>query len=143
MMSLDDAVELVVYAFKHAKPGDLFVQKAPSATIATLTDALKRLLKAENPVKAIGTRHGEKSHETLLTQEERSRAQDLGDYFRVPSDNRDLNYNLYFTEGQPGAEKLEGYNSSNTRRLDVTGMVELLLKLPELHEAMARRGIKS
>jgi len=139
MMSLDDAVELVIFAFKNAQPGDLFVQKAPAATIATLAEALKRLLRAENPVKVLGTRHGEKSHETLLTREERARAQDLGDYFRVASDNRDLNYNLYFTEGQPGVEKLEDYNSSNTRRLDVTGMMELLLKLPELREVMARR----
>ncbi len=141
MMSLDDAVGLVIFAFKNARPGDLFVQKAPAATLATLAEALKRLLKAENPVKAIGTRHGEKSHETLLTREEKARAQDLGDYFRVSSDNRDLNYNLYFTEGQPGVEKLEDYNSSNTRQLEVTGMMELLLKLPELREAMARRGI--
>jgi UDP-glucose 4-epimerase len=143
MMSLDDAVDLVIYAFKHAKPGELFVQKAPAATLATLAEALKLLLQADNPVKTIGTRHGEKSHETLLTREERARAQDLGDYFCVPCDNRDLNYNLYFTEGQSGVQSIEDYNSSNTRRLDVDEMMELLLKLPELRDVLMQRGIKS
>ncbi len=138
MMTLDNAVDLVIYAFQNARPGDLFVQKAPAATIATLAEALKRLLKAANPVKVIGTRHGEKPHETLLTREEKSRALDLGEYYRVPSDNRDLNYNLYFSEGKPGVERVEDYNSSNTRRLDVEGMMDLLLKLPEVREAIAQ-----
>jgi len=132
MMTLDDAVDLVLHAFSHGKPGDLFVQKAPAATIRTLADAVKVLLSAETPIKVIGTRHGEKLYETLLTREERAKAEDQGEYFRVPSDNRDLNYNLYFSEGKTGVEKLEDYNSSNTRQLDVPDMKELLLKLPEM-----------
>ncbi len=136
MMTLEDAVELVIYAFQHGRPGDLFVQKAPAATIGTLAEAVKRLLNANNPVRIIGTRHGEKPNETLLTREERARAEDLGDYFRVPSDNRDLNYSLYFTEGMPEIERLADYNSSNTQRLDVGGMMALLQKLAIVRDAM-------
>src|SRR5205814_164699 len=99
MMTLDDAVDLVLHAFVHGKPGDLFVQKAPAATIKTLAEAVKALLRAENPITIIGTRHGEKQYETLLTREERAKAEDQGGYFKVPSDNRDLNYNVYFSEG--------------------------------------------
>ena len=142
MMTLDDAVELVIYAFEHAKPGDLFVQKAPAATIQVLIEALKQLLQADNPVKVIGTRHGEKLYETLLTREEMARADDIPGYFRVSADSRDLNYSLYFSEGRPGMSQIEDYNSHNTKRLSVEEMMELLLKLAEVREAMTRRGIQ-
>ena len=127
MMSIDDAVDLVLYAFNHGKPGDMFVQKSPAATIETLAQALKKIFKADNPIKVIGTRHGEKRHETLLTREEMAKAEDLGGYYRIPADMRGLNYNLYFSEGEKKIALLEDYNSSNTRRLDVDGMAELLL----------------
>ena len=130
MMSIADAVDLVLYAFEHGAAGDLFVQKAPAATIETLVNALKRIFKAENPVQMIGVRHGEKKYETLLTAEEMLRAEDLGGYYRVPADNRDLNYNLYFSEGRKPL--LDGdYNSHNTRRLNEDEMVEMLLRLAE------------
>jgi UDP-glucose 4-epimerase len=126
MMSIDDAVDLVVYAFQHAKAGDLFVQKAPAATIETLANALKRGFRADNPVRIIGTRHGEKQFETLLTREEMLRAADLGDYYRVPADNRDLNYDIYFTEGHRQLSEQADYNSHNTRRLSKDEMLEML-----------------
>ncbi|MBI4508412.1 MAG: polysaccharide biosynthesis protein [Deltaproteobacteria bacterium] len=129
MMSIEDAVDLVLYAYEHARPGDIFVQKAPAATIQALALALKKLFNADNPVKVIGTRHGEKLYETLLTREERARAEDLGGYFRIPADNRDLNYNLYFSEGQEKVSSEEDYNSHNTRRLNINEVAELLLKL--------------
>jgi UDP-glucose 4-epimerase len=143
MMSLNSAVDLVLFAFEHAKPGDRFVQKAPAATIGLLAEAVKRLLKANNPVKVIGTRHGEKAYETLLTTEEAAKAEDLGDYFRVPADNRDLNYNVYFSEGNPKAAQVGDYHSNNARRLNLEEMMELLLTLPEMREAMGRRGLKT
>lgn len=136
MMSLEDAVDLVLYAFEHGQPGDIFVQKAPAATIETLAEALKRIFQADNPVRIIGTRHGEKLYETLLTREERVRAQDLGRYFRVPADTRDLNYALYFTQGMPEADATEDYHSHNTERLDVEAMMALLLKLPYVQEQL-------
>lgn len=142
MMNLDSAIDLVLFAFEHGRPGDRFVQKAPAATIATLAEALKRLLRADNPVNVIGTRHGEKLYETLLTREELIHADDMGDYFRVPADTRDLNYNLYFSEGQKGAAQVDDYHSHNTRRLDVDAMCELLLTLPEVREARTRRGVR-
>lgn len=142
MMTLENAVELVVYAFNHAQPGDLFVQKAPAATIGTLTDALKKLLNAQNPLKIIGTRHGEKLYETLLTREEMGRSESLPGYFRISADTRNLNYSLFFSEGMPQVNVLEDYNSHNTDRLDVDGMMKLLLKLSEVRDAMKRRGIK-
>jgi UDP-glucose 4-epimerase len=142
MMTLEDAVELVLYAFEHAKPGDLFVQKAPAATIQVLIEALKKLLQADNPVKIIGTRHGEKLYETLLTREEMARAEDIPGYFRVPADARDLNYNLFFSEGMPKMDQIADYHSHNTKRLSVEEMMNLLLKLTEVREAMARRGIQ-
>ena len=142
MMTLEDAVELVVYAFAHASAGDLFVQKASAATIGVLIDALKELLNADNPVKVIGTRHGEKLYETLLTREEMARAEDLGGYFRVPADARELNYNLFFSEGMPKINQLDDYTSHNTERLDVAGMKKLLLRLSEVREAMKRRGVE-
>ncbi len=136
MMSIEDAVDLVLYAYKHARPGDIFVQKAPAATIETLALALKELFKADNPVKVIGTRHAEKLYETLLTREEYARAKDLGDYFRIPADNRDLNYNVYFTEGQETISSQEDYTSHNTQRLDVDGMIALLLKLDYIKDEL-------
>ena len=129
MMSIDDAVDLVVYAFEHGNPGDVFVQKAPAATIETLARALKKLFKADNEIHIIGTRHGEKLYETLLTREEMARAEDIGDYYRIPADIRDLNYACYFTEGEAKVSGHEDYHSHNTRRLDEDGLIELLLKL--------------
>jgi len=137
MMSIADAVDLVLYAFEHGESGDLFVQKAPAATIETLVNALKRIFRANNPVKIIGVRHGEKKYETLLTSEEMLRAEDLGGYYRVPADNRDLNYNLYFSEGRKPL--LDGdYNSHNTRRLSEDELAEMLLGLPEVQEALGQ-----
>jgi UDP-N-acetylglucosamine 4,6-dehydratase len=141
MMTLENAVELVLYAFEHANSGDLFVQKAPAATIGTLADAIKRLLHVDNPLKVIGTRHGEKLYETLLTREEMVRAEDLPGYFRVPADARDLNYNIFFSEGQPRLNVIDDYHSHNTERLDVDSMMKLLLELADVREAMKRRGI--
>jgi UDP-N-acetylglucosamine 4,6-dehydratase/5-epimerase len=129
MMSIDDAVDLVLFAYQNGNPGDIFVQKAPAATIETLAHALKQLFDAPNPVRVIGTRHGEKLFETLLTREERVKAQDMGNYFRVPADNRDLNYNAYFEEGQETLSHEEDYHSHNTDRLDVDDMKAMLLKL--------------
>ena len=129
MMSIDDAVDLVLYAFEHGQAGDLFVQKAPAATIETLAQAVKRVFNADNPIQIIGTRHGEKQFETLLTREEMIRAKDLGGYYRIPADNRDLNYDAYFTEGVEPLSHQEDYNSHNTRRLNVDEMAEMLLRL--------------
>jgi UDP-glucose 4-epimerase len=139
MMSLDAAVDLVLFAFKNARPGDRFVQKAPAATIGLLAEAVKRLLNAENPIKVIGTRHGEKRYETLLTREEAWEAEDMGEYFRVPADNRDLNYNVYFSEGRP-EKQAEDFNSNNTHQLSLEEMMKLLGTLPEMQEAIERRG---
>lgn len=136
MMTIEDAVDLVLYAFKHGNPGDIFVQKAPAATIETLTKAIKQVLKADAPVSIIGTRHSEKLYETLLTREEMAVAEDMGDYYRVPADNRDLNYESYFSQGREEIGSIEDYNSHNTRRLDVDEMVELLLKLVCIQKAM-------
>ncbi len=140
MMTLDDAVDLVVYAFTHGHNGDLFVQKAPAATLSTLAEALKQTYGRIDPkyleteVKVIGTRHGEKLYETLVTREEMVRAVDMGDYYRIPCDTRDLNYDKFFTEGSEDVSKIEDYHSHNTRRLDVEGMKELLLKLRFVQE---------
>jgi len=136
MMSMDDAVELVVYAFRNAKPGDLFVQKAPAVTIQTLAEAVKRVFNAANPIKVIGTRHGEKVYETLLTREEMAHCEDLGDYFRVPADNRDLNYSKFFSNGETKVSRTEDYHSHNTRQLDVNEMTKLLMKLPYVQEQL-------
>jgi len=136
MMSIDDAVDLVVYAFHTGKPGDIFVQKAPAATIETLANALKRLFSAKNDIRIIGTRHGEKLYETLLTREEMANAVDMGDYYRIPSDVRDLNYSCYFTEGETRISREDDYNSHNTRRLDEDGLIKLLLKLDFVREAL-------
>ena len=136
MMSIEGAVDLVLYAFEHGQPGDLFVQKAPAATIETLVNAMKQVFEADNPVKIIGVRHGEKKYETLLTSEEMLRATDLGGYYRVPADNRDLNYNIYFSEGQEPL--LDGdYNSHNTHRLNEEEMIEMLLELDYIRQALS------
>ncbi len=132
MMTLDDAVDLVLYAFKNGKPGDLFVQKSPASTIETLAKALLELYKADNEIRIIGTRHGEKQYETLVNREEMAKAIDLPNYFRIPADTRDLNYNKYFTNGEANTDYSQEYNSHNTERLDVEGTKKLLLKLPEI-----------
>lgn len=129
MMTLEDAVELVLYAFEHGKNGDLFVQKAPAATLTVLADALKELYKADNEVKIIGTRHGEKLYETLVTREEMFKAVDMGDYYRIPADNRDLNYDKFFIDGEEDISKVEDFHSHNSYRLNVEEMKQLLLKL--------------
>ena len=136
MMTLDDAVDLVVYAFTHAHNGDLFVQKAPAATLETIAQALKEVYKVDTEVKVIGTRHGEKLYETLVTREEMVRAIDMGDYYRIPCDTRDLNYDKYFTKGNEEISKIEDYHSHNTRRLNIEGMKELLMKLRFVREDM-------
>jgi UDP-glucose 4-epimerase len=142
MMTIDDAIDLVLFSFTNGVPGDTFVQKAPAATIETLAQALKKLMKADNPVHVIGTRHGEKLYETLLTREEMAVAQDAGEYYRVPSDNRDLNYEQYFSTGSEKVGAVEDYNSHNTRRLDVDGMIELLKKLDIVQRAVAGEKIE-
>ncbi|EER8269017.1 polysaccharide biosynthesis protein, partial [Escherichia coli] len=130
MMTLEDAVDLVLYAFEHGNNGDIFVQKAPAATIETLATALKDLLNAaHHPVNIIGTRHGEKLFEALLSREEMLSAEDMGDYYRIPPDLRDLNYGKYVEQGDSRISEVEDYNSHNTQRLNVEGMKTLLLKL--------------
>lgn len=138
MMTLDDAVDLVLYAFTNGRAGDLFVQKSPAATIKTLTEALKNLLLASDlDVRTIGTRHGEKLYETLLSREEMAGAEDLGEYYRVTPDLRDLNYAAFFEEGDTEITEAAEYHSHNTARLDVTGMEALLLKLPFIRAVLA------
>ena len=134
MMTLDDAVDLVIYAWQHGENGDLFVQKAPAATLSTLAAALKELYHSDSEVRVIGTRHGEKLYETLVTREEMAKSEDMGDYYRIPCDSRDLNYDKYFVEGSKSIAQIEDYHSHNTRRLDVAGMKELLLKLAFIRE---------
>jgi UDP-glucose 4-epimerase len=129
MMTLDDAVDLVLYAFTHAHNGDLFVQKAPAATLEVLAQAMKQLYKSDVKVQIIGTRHGEKLYETLVTREEMARAEDIDNYYRIPCDTRDLNYDKYFIEGQEKISVIEDYHSHNTSQLDVEGMIALLKKL--------------
>ena len=129
MMTLEEAVDLVIYAFEHGKQGDLFVQKAPAATIETLAEAVKELKNSNVPVNCIGTRHGEKLYEVLVTKEEMVNAIDMGDYYRIPADNRNLNYQKYTNEGNADLNDIEEYNSHNTTRLDVEGMKTLLKKL--------------
>jgi UDP-glucose 4-epimerase len=134
MMTLDDAVDLVIYAFNNGKNGDLFVQKAPAATLDVLANALIDLYQLPSKIRSIGTRHGEKLYETLVTREEMAKSEDMGDYFRIPADNRDLNYNKYFDEGQEKVSVIDDYHSHNTRRLDLEGMKKLLLKLEIIRE---------
>jgi len=134
MMTLEDAVDLVIYAFNNGKNGDLFVQKAPAATLDVLANALIDLYQLPSKIRSIGTRHGEKLYETLVTREEMAKSEDMGDYFRIPADNRDLNYNKYFDEGQEKVSVIDDYHSHNTNLLDLEGMKKLLLKLEIIRE---------
>lgn len=136
LMSLDEAVELVLFAFENGNPGDLFVNKAPAGTIGDLAQALKELCNADTKIKIIGTRHGEKLYETLCTREEMVKAEDMGDFYRIPADNRDLNYAQYFSEGEEDIATAEDYHSHNTEQLGVDGMKKLLSTLPLIREAI-------
>lgn len=136
LMSLEDSVDLVLHAFDNGKQGDIFVQKAPASTVGDLAQALKELLGKDNPIKIIGTRHGEKLYETLVSREEMAKAEDAGRYYRIPADNRDLNYKKYFVEGEQRISELDDYTSHNTRRLDVAGIKSLLLKLDYIQEVV-------
>ena len=141
MMTIEGAVDLVLYAFTHGTPGDIFVQKAPAASIGTLAKALLRLLNSENEVRVIGTRHGEKLYETLLNREEMAQVEDLGDYYRVPADVRDLNYSSFFSSGIAEVSKAVDYNSNNTELLEVDGMMDLLKKLQCVQDAMQGKTV--
>jgi UDP-glucose 4-epimerase len=134
MMTLDDAVDLVLFAYENGKPGDIFVQKSPAATIEVLAQALFELYNTKANIRIIGTRHGEKLFESLVNREEMAKASDLGDYYRIPADTRDLNYGKYFIEGEIKVSQVEEYTSHNTERLDVEGMKKLLLKLPMIRK---------
>ena len=138
LMSLDEAVELVLFAFEHGNPGDLFVNKAPASNIGDLAQALKELLNLNNNIKIIGTRHGEKLFETLCTREEMIKAEDMGDFFRIPSDNRSLNYSGYFSKGEKELSNIEDYNSHNTDQKNIEGIKELLLKLDFVKQAVKK-----
>jgi UDP-glucose 4-epimerase len=142
MMSIDGAVDLVLWAFEHGAPGDIFVQKSPAATLETLAQAMKKVFKAANPIQIIGTRHGEKLYETLLTREEMATAENMGDYYRVPADNRDLNYELFFEKGQSEVSVKDDYNSHNTKRLSVDEMAEMMLTLDVVQRALAGEDIE-
>ncbi|MBC8551750.1 MAG: polysaccharide biosynthesis protein [Candidatus Brocadiales bacterium] len=137
LMSIDDAVDLVLFAYTHARQGDILVQKSPASTLADLALALKELFNADNEIKVIGTRHGEKLYETLLTREEMAHAEDLGGYYRISADNRDLNYNKYFIEGEQKVSQSEDYNSHNTDRLNLEQIKDKLLTLHYVKEALA------
>jgi UDP-glucose 4-epimerase len=134
MMTLDGAVDLVIFAFQNGKPGDIFVQKAPATTIEVLAQALIELYKAKNPVRIIGTRHGEKLYETLVNREEMAKAEDLGNYYRIPADTRDLNYNRFFSEGETQIAQMEEYTSHNTYRLNLEETKDMLLKLDSVRD---------
>lgn len=136
LMSLEDSLDLVLHAFEHGRPGDLFVQKAPAATVADLAQALKELFERDNPVRVIGTRHGEKLYESLVSREEMAKAEDMGRYYRIPADNRDLNYKKYFVEGEERIAEFDDYTSHNTERLGVSGIKQLLLKLDYIKEQL-------
>lgn len=136
LMNLDEAVDLVLFAFKNAKQGDLFVQKSPASTVGDLAKALKQLFKSDSDIKVIGTRHGEKAHETLMTKEESAKAEDLNGYFRVPADTRDLNYDKYFSDGDKKITVAEEYNSYNTEQLDIQGTIEKILTTDYVNEAL-------
>ncbi|MDP3843870.1 MAG: polysaccharide biosynthesis protein [Oxalobacteraceae bacterium] len=134
LMSLDDSVELVLHAFEHGKQGDIFIQKAPASTVSDLATALKELFSKTNEIRVIGTRHGEKLYESLVSREEMAKAEDMGGYFRIPADNRDLNYNKYFIEGETKISELDDYTSHNTERLTIEQVKEILLKLDFIKE---------
>jgi UDP-N-acetylglucosamine 4,6-dehydratase len=134
------AIELVAFAFRHGRQGDLFVRKAPACTVADLAAALKNLFRSDVPINIIGMRHGEKIYETLATREELAKAEDMGDYYRVPMDDRDLNYSKYFTEGDTTESMIDDYTSHNTEQLDVAAVERLLLTLPEVREELQAEG---
>jgi UDP-glucose 4-epimerase len=136
LMSLDESVDLVLHAFEHARPGDIFVLKAPASTVGDLAQALRELLQRDNEVRIIGTRHGEKLYESLVSREEMARAEDLGRYYRIPADSRDLNYDVYFSEGQTSVSEIDDYTSHNTRRLDIEQLKQILLTLGMVREAL-------
>ncbi|MFJ9534519.1 polysaccharide biosynthesis protein [Herbaspirillum sp. NPDC101396] len=136
LMSLEDSVDLVLHAFAHASQGDIFVQKAPASTVADLASALQELFAGKGDVKIIGTRHGEKLYESLISREEMAKAEDMGRYYRIPADNRDLNYEKYFVEGEEHISELDDYTSHNTQRLDIPGIKQLLLKLDYIQEVL-------
>ncbi|MEO8418818.1 MAG: nucleoside-diphosphate sugar epimerase/dehydratase [Methylophilaceae bacterium] len=136
LMSLEDSVDLVLYAYEHGQQGDIFVQKAPASTVADLAQALKEVFAKENEIRIIGTRHGEKLYESLISREEIAHAQDMGDYYRIPADNRDLNYAKYFSEGEEKISHLDDYTSHNTNRLNVDQVKALLLKLDYIREEL-------
>lgn len=136
LMSLDESVDLVLFAFQHAKPGDIFVQKAPASTVGDLAQAMRELLNSDNPINVIGTRHGEKLYESLVSREEMARAEDVENYYRIPADSRDLNYNKYFVEGEIKISAIEDYTSHNTRRLNVDEVKQTLKKLNIIQEAL-------
>ena len=136
LMSLDESVDLVLYAFKNARPGDIFVQKAPASTIGDLAEAMKQLLNLSNKINVIGTRHGEKLYESLVSREEMARADNLDGYYRIPADSRDLNYDKYFVEGQTEISEIDDYTSHNTVRLGLDQVKETLLKLDLIREAV-------
>jgi UDP-N-acetylglucosamine 4,6-dehydratase len=136
LMSLEESVDLVLYAFENALPGDIFVQKAPASTVGDLAQAMKDLLRAASDIKIIGTRHGEKLYESLVSREEMARGEDLGDYYRIPADSRDLNYDKYFVEGEVGVSEIDDYTSHNTRRLNIQQVKEVLMKLDIIQEAV-------
>jgi UDP-glucose 4-epimerase len=138
-MNLEEAVDLVMFAFENANQGDLFIQKAPASTVETLATALRELFKSSSEIKIIGTRHGEKKDETLLTQEERSKAEDLGDYFRVPADTRDLNYSKFIDSGDKKASETTEYTSENTTRLDIEGVKKKLLTVDYVNAELANK----
>ncbi len=138
LMNLNDSVNLVKFAFNNAKPGDIFVQKSPASTIKTLAEALLKIFDADNDIKIIGTRHGEKLYETLLTREEIQKAEDLGNYYRVPADNRNLNYEQFFTKGDPTTSAKEDYNSHNTIRLDVDDVIKMLLETDFIKQELGK-----
>ena len=141
LMSLDDSVELVLHAFEHGTQGDIFVQKAPASTIADLVQALKEIFTCDNPVRVIGTRHGEKLYESLVSREEMARVVEMGRYYRIPADNRDLNYAMYFTDGQEQISTLDDYTSHNTERLSVPQLKELLLKLDYIQQQLKGQNV--
>jgi UDP-glucose 4-epimerase len=134
MMTLEDAVDLVLYAFEHGNQGDIFVQKSPGATVEILAKSLIELYQGNSEIKIIGTRHGEKLYETLVNREDMVKAEDCGNYYRIPADTRDLNYEQYFSEGEQDISIVEEYHSHNTTRLDVEGLKKLLCKLPQIRK---------
>jgi UDP-glucose 4-epimerase len=141
LMSLTEAVELVLFAFEHGNQGDLFVNKAPAGTVGDLAQAIKELCNSDNEVKVIGTRHGEKLYETLCTREEMLKAEDMGEFYRIPSDNRNLNYAQYFSKGEEDISKIEDYHSHNTVRKDVEGIKKMLLQLEVVQHSITDKSI--